>query len=433
MREELPASPRRKRLPARCLVWPAILLCGSLAQAGDINAVLERMEPGSVIKDLLIPRYDENKKASLILRADRMVVESLKQMTAEKLSLHLISSKNNRALNASLFSMESCSYDASSGLLRSDSAVDAVSANFLLHSQGLITRIEPDQTEHRVFLLPPVQGFLNPNSDEITTMNRTRQSLLLASILTAQAAAQQPAAAPAAPSDGFFAVTPRSQQIDAELQEFAKKNGIQIAPVVLPEQSPAVLKPVDPAAAIPQFQPAADAIGFACQGGVFYDSKTASLTMRKNITVRNPSYAMTVQGEVKVLFEPEPTEEKKKPATSEQKESPKEKKEPKKDEAKSPTNSLGKVKQMLGTGGVAFEATDKDGVKNFASGDDVFYEVSKDEILLKGRKLIFQQGVQQRFESAAPDPWLRFNLKTKDFTMSDGWNAQLAMPANKNP
>jgi hypothetical protein len=273
-----------------------------------------------------------------------------------------------------------------------------------------------------------VQGFLNPNSDEITTMNRTRQSLLLASILTAQAAAQQPAAAPAVPVDGFFAVTPRSQEIDAELQEFAKKNGVQIAPVVLPEQAPAVLKPVEPAAAIPQFQPAADAIGFACQGGVFYDSKTASLTMLKNITVRNPSYAMTVKGEVKMLFEPEV--EKKKPAPSEKKELPEEKKEPKKDEAKSPTNSLGKVKQMLGTGGVAFEATDKDGVKNFASGDDVFYEVSKDEILLKGRKLIFQQGVQNRFESAAPDAWLRFNLKTKDFTMSDGWNARLAMPNN---
>lgn len=230
MPEKSPAPFLRKHLPARCLVWSAALLCGSLVKAGDINAVLERMEPGSVIKDLLIPRYDENKKASLILRADRMVVESLKKMTAEKLSLHLISSKSNRALNASWFSIESCTYDASSGLLRSDSAVDAVSSNFLLHSQGLITRIEQDQTEHRVFLLPPVQGFLNPNSDEITTMNRTRQSLLLASILTAQAAAQQPAAEPAVPVDGFFAVTPRSQEIDAELQEFAKKMACRSRP-----------------------------------------------------------------------------------------------------------------------------------------------------------------------------------------------------------
>ncbi len=414
----------RKTLPTRCLAWSAALLCASLLKAGDINEVLERMEPGSVIKDLLIPRYDENKKASLILRADRMVVESLKKMTAEKLSLHLISSKSNRALNASWFSIESCSYDVNSGLLRSDSSVDAVSANFLLHSQGLITRIEQDQTDHRVFLLPPVQGFLNPNSDEMTTMNRTRQSLLLASILTAQVAAQPSTAVPAAPSDGFFAVTPRSQEIDAELQEFAKKNGVQIVPVVLPDEAPAVLKPIDPAAAIPQFQPAADAIGFACQGGVFYDSKTSSFTMLKNVTVRNPSYAMTVKGEVKVLFEPEHEKNNAAPEKDDR---------VKKNEAKSPANSMGKAQQMLGSGGVAFEATDKDGVKNFASGDSVLYEVSRDEILLKGRKLIFQQGVQNRFESAAPDAWLRFNLKTKDFTMSDGWNARLAMPANKNP
>jgi hypothetical protein len=56
--------------------------------------------------------------------------------------------------------------------------------------------------------------------------------------------------------------------------------------------------------------------------------------------------------------------------------------------------------------------------------------VSSEEILLKGNKLIFQQGVQSRVESASPDGGLRFNLKTKNFTMSDGWNARLAMPNN---
>lgn len=406
------------------IALPLTLWLSPLTHAADINAILERMEPGSVIKDLLIPRYDENKKASLVVRADRMVVESLKSMTAENLSLHLISSKNIQTLNSTWFSIASCDYDLSTSILRSTSEVDVVSADFLLHSEGLITKIEKNQSHITAFLLPPVHGFINPRSNEKTAMTRARQSLMLASLLTAQAAAQGTAPAPAADTDAFYALTPRSQEVDTHLQEFAKKHSVTISQIPLPAPPATSLKPVDPVAAIPQFAPADDSLGFACKGGVFYDSVTASLTLLKDVTVRNPDYAMTVQGEVKVFFEPET--EKKKPT-------PEKKEGEKKDEAAPSGNSLGKVKQILGSGGVAFEATDKDGVKNFASGDSVVYEIATEEIFLKGRKLVFQQGTASRFESASPNAWLRFNKKTKSFTMSDGWNARLTLPQNKNP
>lgn len=406
------------------IVLPLMVWTCHVARANDLNALLERMEPGSIIKDLLIPRYDENKKASMVLRADRMVVESLKSMTAENITLHLISSRSNKALNRSWFSMTQCRYDLATSTLRSDSAVDALSANFLLHSQGLITKIEKNQSEHTAFLLPPVNGFINPQSDETIAMNRTRQSLMLATALTAQAAAQgvTPASSPA--PDAFYSVTPRTREIDAQLQEFAKRNSVTIAPVLLPPAPDAVVNPVDPVQQIPQFLPAADALGFACKGGVFYDSKTASLTLLKDITVRNPQYAMTVKGEVKILFDDSSG---KKPESSQKTI------DQKKNSDVSPTNSLGDIRQLFGSGGVALEAMDKDGVKNFASGDEVVYEMVKEELHLKGRKLIFQQGVNSRFESASPNAWLRFNLKTKDFTMSEGWNARLTMPSNKNP
>ena len=425
-------SLRHARIALPLALWSAPHL-----HAGDLTAVLERMEPGSVIKDLLIPRYDENKKASLVLRANRVVVESLQTMTAENLSLHLISSKNIGSLNGSLFSIEQCQYDLTTNLLRSDSAVDVVSEGFLLHSNGLVTKIEQNQLFFTAFLLPPVHGFINPSSNEKTAMTRSQQSLLLASILSSQALAQGTAPQPPAAEDAFYALTPRSQEVDAQLQQFAKANGVKIEAVTLPNQPPPVLKPVDPVVAMPKFAPAADALGFACKGGVFYDSKSASLTLLKDVTVRNPDYAMTVAGEVKVFFEPEP--EKKSP-TAEEKKKIEEKKEgaateekpltpeEKKNKDDKDSNSLGKVKQLVGTGGVAFEATDKDGVKNFASGDSVIYEMATEEIFLKGNKLVFQQGVQSRFESASPNAWLRYNKRTKSFTMSDGWNARLTLP-----
>lgn len=421
----------RNRMHLGCIALPLLMLSSPVLRGGDMNNVLERMEPGSIIKDLLIPRYDENKKAAMILRADRMVVETLHSITARNLTMHMIISRSNEALNGSLFAMESCRYDLNSGILRSESPVRAVSANFLLHSQGLMTKVEKNQTHHSAFLMPPVHGYLNPNSDDPIAMNRTRQSLMLAALLTAQAAAQGSAVPPAANAgeQAFFAVSPSSKEIDARLQEFAQQHGITLAPVPLPPPPAAALKPVDPVQDMPQFAPAADALGFACKGGVFYDSKTSSLTLLKDITVRNPEYAMTVKGEAKIIFAAE--EPKKAPAATTQ-DKDKQKDKDKKPDA-SPTNSLGKMKQLLGSGGVAFEATDKDGVKNFASGDDIVYEVATEEIYLKGRKLIFQQGNASRFESATPDAWLRFNKKTKDFTMSDGWNARLSVPPNKNP
>ena len=207
MPDRPPLQRLRHSLRHARIALPMALLGTPLAHA-DINAALERMEPGSVIKDLLIPRYDENKNASLVLRADRLVVETLKNLSAENLTLHLITSETNEALNGSWFSIASCRYDINNSMLRSDSAVDAISANYLLRSQGLITKIESGQTHFTAFLLPPVYGFLNLDSNQTSAMTRTRQSLLLASLLATQAAAQDPAAAPSVPADAFFSLTP---------------------------------------------------------------------------------------------------------------------------------------------------------------------------------------------------------------------------------
>ena len=91
-------------------------------------------------------------------------------------------------------------------------------------------------------------------------------------------------------------------------------------------------------------------------------------------------------------------------------------------------NSFGKITQMLGTGGVAFETVDEKGVKRFATGDSILYKVATEEILMKGKRLIFQEGKESRFESKNEDAWLLYNKKTKNFKMSDGWNAQLSIP-----
>jgi hypothetical protein len=416
----MPISPKRARL----LSLASSLLLALPAAAGHLDSILERMEPGSVIKNLLIPRYDQEKKPTTVMRADRLVIETHRRFRAENLSLHLIKMAGNRSLDSTWFSIQRCHYELPTSLLHSEQPVQVVSPQCIMQSQGLITRIERGQSDYSAFLHPPVTGYLNPSSPTTDVMNRTRQSLLLATMLASTASADVAKPATSAQDDAFFALSPRNQEIDARLKAFAKENGVQITPLALPVQQLSQLKSINPVDVMPSFVPQQDALGFACKGGVFFDSKTDSLTLLREVTIRNLSYAMTVLGEVKVLFE-EKEKELEKPkgeATAEEKKpSPEDQKKP----AKSTVSS---IKQIVGTGGVSIEATDAKGVKSYASGDSVVYEMAKEELYLRGKKLIFQQGTESRFESANPNAWLRYNQKTKDFTMSDGWNARLTVP-----
>lgn len=398
----------------------------SQAEAGDFDDILGRMEPGSVIKDLLIPRYDEQKRPSMVLRADSLVIESASLIRAEKLSLHLISSKSASKLAPCYLSIDSCHYDSTTSVVSSSSRLQLDSSRFTIHGQGLVTKISRHQTDVLAFLRPPVYGFINPEPSNSTTMINNAKSVLLAGLVTAAAAVEEPkpsrenlaelgtaAQKTEVESDttkddvdrSFFSLSPRSEEIDRKLQDFAREYDLKILPLtpVVPRPLPDISKPVDPVPQLPKFEVAADAMGFTCKGGVFFDSATAVLTMLSQVTVRNPTYGMTVKGEVKVFFDEA---------------------EKKKDNAP----GVGKITRLLGTGGVAFEATDEKGGKNYAAGDSVLYKVETEEILLKGGKLVFQQGKDSRFESANPNAWLLYNKKTRNFTMSDGWNAQLSLP-----
>ena len=392
-------------------------------KSNPFREVLQRMEPGSVIKDLLIPRYDPEKQLTMVVRAQRVVIDSIEQVNAKQLSLHLLDVEKERQLGATSFAIESCTYNLTSSILRSDDSVHAESENFRFHSQGMITELVQDQSQFTAYFPPPVSGFLNPSPPEKNVMKSSTHAALMATLMSAaQAVAQDPAApsatapaALAAPENALYTVEGRSEEIDAKLKEFAAQHAIKIEPFVMPSVPLDTTQPVAPVQKMPVFTPAANAVGFACKGGMFFHSATSSLTLLQQVTVRDPDYAMTVDGEVKVLFAPKETkakEEAKKAANEEKKSS----------------ISIGKVSHITGKGGVAFEATDKDGVKNFASGDQVSYNAATRVVRITGRKLIFQKGTEGRFESQNPDAFLEFNKDTKEFETSAGWNGRFSLP-----
>jgi lipopolysaccharide export system protein LptA len=420
---------------ATCASMLSIVTTGYSQEKKD-NTLLSRMEPGSVIKDLLIPTYDENKKPTSIVRAERLIIETESLVKAEKISLQFISIQSNKNLAPSYFMIDECNYDLTTSLLQSQSKVHAVAPSFTFRSHGMISKITKEQKDITAFFLPPVFGYINPQSSQKIAMNKIAPTLFLigtalagepASPTEAELAASENKPIPSAETanksveEAFFSLSPRSKEADDKLSEFAQQHALTIKPIPNPS-APAIdiTKPVSPVEAIPQFKPAADAMGFTCNGGIFYDSTTSTLTLLNSITVRDPSYGMTVRGQVQLFFDPE--------VKSEKKEDDSKNKDVKVEKEK---KSFGKIAQMLGTGGVAFESIDEKGIKRFATGDSVLYKVATDEILIKGKRLIFQEGITSRFESKNEDAWLRYNKKTKSFQMSEGWNAQIIIPEQK--
>jgi hypothetical protein len=405
-----------------------------LCYAQGSLSLLDRMEPGSIIKDLLIPQYNDNLLATVVLRMDQATILPNSRVQADNTSIHLIRSDTAEKIGSTILRIDQCFYDVKSKLLDSTSPARATSARLDIQSQGLICSLEDGEKNQQFFLRPPVIGFINPREIPPETSMKTPRTLASALLLSIAATAQEPKSTtpPDAPDLTLLTIQPKNQAAEDQLLAFAKKHNIPLQSVTPPPLPATALAPIDPAQEIPSFKATADALGFSCAGGVFYSSATNTLTFLEQITMRDPAYAMTVKGKVLLTFVPNAPE--KKAATAENQPTPAPENEEinkEKSEQKEKEDALGKLSTIRGEGGVAFEATDKDGVKNFAAGDSILYDQTTQIATLTGRRIIFQKGTTTRFESMNSDAWLKFNRQTKDFSMSDGWKAILEVPKDQ--
>lgn len=417
------------------LFFLLLTLSARSAEEAPGRALLSRMEPGSIIKDLLVPSYNDAKLLTSVLRADQLLVETESQCRAEHITLQLTANHARRDIAPAVFVIRSSQFNLDARELRSESPVRAVSPHYFVQSQGLITHLGTGRAV-TAFFLPPVIGCFNP-SPRLTAMNAPIRSLMGATLITCAVAQQRPlpspaqlapmqqhtpsslsaSASPTAIQEQFRHAESRSQPATAALQQFVKTQNLTLDSSSTADDVQSVLNDqVKAASDMPAFQPQADAIGFSCQGGAFYDHSSAALIFIKNVTVRDATYALSAQSEIKVLFD----------ANDKAAETPDASKLP--DSSTKSSSGLGHVAQIIASGGVKMEASDDKGVKNYAVGDQALYDAKTDEIILRGARLIFQRGTESRFESNNADAWLLFNKKTKSFSMSEGWTAKLSMP-----
>lgn len=151
------------RLSLSILLIPSLLLAeeSSIAPelAPDRNLPGVSLLPaGSVLKKVLIPRYDKAKKLTAVLRSEEMTV--IDQQTVEGKFVKLEFFHPDRTLRGRI-DLELARYDQRKGMLESSKPVDIVSSDFTAHGSGLTF----SQNQSKGFLSGPVQTRFFAKSD----------------------------------------------------------------------------------------------------------------------------------------------------------------------------------------------------------------------------------------------------------------------------
>lgn len=129
-----------------------------LAKDRSLPAV-SLLPAGSILKKVLIPRYDKNKKLTAVLRSEEMEVVDNQTVTGKLVKLEFF--HPDRSVRGRI-DLEMASFDQKKGMLESKKPVDIVSTDFTAHGSGLTYA----QKQSQGFLSGPVQTrfFAKPDS-----------------------------------------------------------------------------------------------------------------------------------------------------------------------------------------------------------------------------------------------------------------------------
>lgn len=105
---------------------------------------------GSILKKVLIPRYDKANRLTDVLRSEEMTIIDTETFEGRLLKLELFNP--DRTLRGRI-NLETARFDQKKGLLVSKKPVDIVSTDFSAHGTGLIY----SQKKSQGFITGPVQ------------------------------------------------------------------------------------------------------------------------------------------------------------------------------------------------------------------------------------------------------------------------------------
>lgn len=417
------------------------------------EAVPERKLPavsllpaGSVLRNVMIPRYDQQRKLSAVLRTGVMTIVDPHTLEGEQVSLDLYHPDRTRRARIDLVKAH---FDQRKGTLDAREPVAIASENFSAHGAGLIYTYE----KARGFLLGPVNTrFYAPPPK--TSMNRppsprAAATAVAAALIASPAGAEPPArltpeqrtelSAEAAPiADKVERARAEVKQASDASQAEAAKADADVATFV----KEAELKDIATPAPAPtgeskplEVKPGPNDTIIEAKDGMYFDAENGVLVYLKDVKLTDPRFTLSGANELKVFLEKKPApakpEKTDKAATSAPEGEKGEK--PTKEKAApglvGASGGFGEVDRIVATGAVHVIQKSTDGKPAVeASAAVLTYYAKTGQIVLHGGYPWVKQG-DKFMRAKQPDLYLRIQ-KDGSFVTEGQWDmgGQLGNP-----
>jgi len=412
----------RRALTALLFLTPALLTAqetGGLAPTRKKLPAISLLPNGSQLQQVMLPRYDENRKLSSVLKAASMTLVNAEKISGETVTIEFF---NQDQTQRARIDMKKALFHQTKGILEAREPVQIKADRLTAHGSGLHYSFQQGEG----FLLGPATTTIHALNE--TTMHTPSNPLRAATLVGMALLTQTLVAAPplALTSEEKAAVqadavslspaattandTTRTQLqtslTDAETAATAAKNFLIQADLPIPETADhaTTAKPLE-------VTPGPNDTVIKCDGGMYFDAEEGILVYLKNVTVTDPRFDLSGANELKVFFEKNPVTTATKPAD----------KEPKGAFGNVGTN-FGEVERIVATGAVFLKqnATQDNKPPIEASGAIFTYQVKTGEIILSGGYPWVKQGTTYL---RAREPRLNLRIqKSGSFATEGNWD-----------
>jgi lipopolysaccharide export system protein LptA len=345
---------------------------------------------GSQLQRVMLPRYDENRRLTGVLKAQTMTLVSEDVVAGETVSIEFFNPDRSPRGRIDLVKAV---LDQGKGLLRAREKVSIQADRIHARGNGLVYSFEQGEG----FLTGPVTTRIQAATE--TTMNS--KSTPLRAAATAIAASATLAAAPPAPmtpeqsaaieADAASAAATHAEASDsaranlrAELESSAAATAAATAFLEQAEllgNGPAAIP--EPAQPLDVKPGPADTV-ISCDGGMYFDADAGVFVYLKNVRVADPRFSLNGANELKIFLAKKPEQ----PATDKSKSGG----------DKNPSMALGEkfgdVERIVATGAVRILQKQPEAGKEpvEASGAIFTYHIGSGEIVLTGGYPWVKQG-----------------------------------------
>ena len=404
-----PSETLTRLLSILLLAAPALCAQGSAPDA-EKNPI-SLLPDGSVLKGVLLPRYDEDRNLVGDLKAETMTLIDSERVQGENVLIRFFNP--DRSLRGKV-KLENAFFDQAKSRLFAKEPVEITTDRLVARGSGLVYSLRDGQG----FLRGPATTRISapPTATSMNTSPTSAAALVALCLAPAPLAALPPAFvteeqlavikaddAPAKPEAdiraaateaSFTASVVQGEKASAAALAFINTSGIEIAATDEPKGE---TKPLD-------VKPGPDDTVITCDGGMYFDTDEGVLVYLGNVKVTDPRFSLRAARQVKVFF----AKKAEKKGTA------------RKEGDTGVMGNFGDVEKLVAEGAVLIDQKGVGGKEPVnASGQILTYNVPTGEIIIHGGYPWVKQGT---YYARAKQPNLTLRLlKDGSFSTKGNW------------